>query len=105
MADKVMVVPEDMVEALKAIVANWSGQAGTGPDEKTSPQLELDFSSIGDLDWAVGRDPGPEPVTQPTLPRCTHCHVELSPTLDAYYGHDQRAATHCVKCRKALGFR
>lgn len=39
------------------------------------------------------------PGHPPAIPRCIACDVELSSTLDAYYGTSARLAKMCRPCR------
>jgi hypothetical protein len=42
---------------------------------------------------------GETTATEPERPRCISCSIELSTTLDAYYGRDAYEASQCATCR------
>lgn len=65
-----------------------------GPNFKLSPaQIGLD-KALDNLRNKL-RAEAPEP----TRPQCFECAVELSSTLDAYYGHDSYLKKLCCECR------
>lgn len=83
----------------KTVLASCTGSPSPHPNPfvySSNPFYPLPTAAMeSDLEWG----PIPEPPKKESKPRCTECELELSATLDAYYGTNPWEASKCAPCR------
>jgi hypothetical protein len=66
----------------------------SGLDKLIEGLVPLDFNE------QIYPEPGSDIGEYVYVPRCAKCSIELSETLDKYWGKDPRAEELCSKCRR-----